>query len=227
MKKMKSLYVVTMVVTLTLACMLFVQSCSKQPSSKKPALVFDNASFYNADGTFNVEAGKDAYIALMKYHGYPVFDGLREGLWVSDYGLGRFTKLGLGAYGFINDQENCYMAQDLYLLPGQMLPEHYHLATEKGPAKMEGWHVRHGISYVYGEGEPTENMKAVVPKCHMNGTVSVSHETILHVGETTKLNRKAARHWMFGGPEGTIISEYATFHDNDGVKHSDPKIVFP
>lgn len=218
---------VIMLVTLTLACMLFVQGCSKQPSSKKSALVFDNASFYNADGTFNVEAGKDAYIALMKYHGYPVFDGLRERLWVSDYGLGQFTKLGLGAYGFINDQESSYLGQDMFLLPGQMLPEHYHLATEKGPAKMEGWHVRHGISYVYGEGEPTENMKAVVPKCHMNGTVSVSHEIILHPGETATLNRKTARHWQFGGPEGAIVSEYGTFHDNDGVRHSDPKTVFP
>lgn len=218
---------VIMLVTLTLTCITLTQGCCKQPSTKKPNIVFDNASFYNADGTFNVEAGKDAYIAVMKYHGYPVFDGLREGLWVSDYGLGEFTKLGLGAYGFINDQESSYMGQDLYLLPGQMLPEHYHIKTDKGPAKMEGWHVRHGISYVYGEGEPTENMKAVVPKCHMNGTVSVSHETILNVGETTKLNRETARHWMFGGPEGAIISEYATFHDNDGVRHSDPKIVFP
>jgi len=218
---------VIVLVTLTLACITLTQGCSTQSCSKKPNIVFDNAFFYNTDGTFNVEAGKDAYIAVMKYHGYPVFDGLREGLWVSDYGLGQFTKLGLGAYGFINDQESSYMGQDLYLLPNQMLPEHYHLSTEKGSAKMEGWHVRHGISYVYGEGEPTKNMKAVVPKCHMNGSVSVRHETILHVGETTKLNRETARHWMFGGPEGAIISEYATFHDNDGVKHSDPKIVFP
>ncbi len=78
MKKMKRVYTVITVLTLALVCMAFTQGCCKQPSSKKPALVFDNASFYNADGTFNVEAGRDAYIALMKYHGYPVFDGLRE-----------------------------------------------------------------------------------------------------------------------------------------------------
>jgi len=228
MTKTRRTWPVIIVMTLAaLAGMTFTQGCCKQPCTKKPALVFDNASFYNADGTFNVEAGKDAYIAVMKYHGYPVFEGLREGLWVSDYGLGQFTKLGLGATGFINDQESGYLGQDLFLLPGQMLPEHYHLVTEKGPAKMEGWHVRHGISYVYGEGEPTENMKAVVPKCHMNGTVSVSHEIILHPGETATLNRKTARHWQFGGPEGAIVSEYGTFHDNDGVRHSDPKIVFP
>ncbi len=33
-------------------------------------LQFDNASFYDADGKFQVEKGKDAYIALMKFHGY-------------------------------------------------------------------------------------------------------------------------------------------------------------
>ena len=201
---------------------LLTQGCAQQQG-----LVFDNASFYNADGTFNVEAGKDAYIKLMKYHGYPIFPGLREGLWVSDYGLGQFTKLGLGAYMFLDEQEGNYMGQDLYLLPGQMLPEHYHLATAKTGPKMEGWHVRYGISYVYGEGERTKNIKAVIPKCHMNGTVSVRHEVILHQGQTATLNRPTARHWQFGRPEGAIVSEYATYNDNDGVRHSDPKIRFP
>jgi D-lyxose ketol-isomerase len=119
------------------------------------------------------------------------------------------------------------MGQDLYLLRNQMLPEHYHLKTAKGSAKMEGWHVRHGTSYVDGEGKPTKNIEAVIPKCHMNGTVSVRHEDILNVGQVATLNRATARHWQFGGPEGAVISEYATFHDNDGVRHSDPKIVFP
>jgi len=218
---------VTKYLSLMLVCIALTQGCSPHSCADKQNLVFDNASFYNADGTFNVEAGKDAYMALMEHHGYPVFDGLREGLWVSDYGLGQFTKLGLGAYTFINDQEGWYMGQDLYLLPGQMLPEHYHLSTKNGPAKMEGWHVRHGMSYVYGEGKPTKNIKAVVPKCHQNGTVSVWHETILREGQCTTLNRETARHWQFGGPEGAVISEYATFHDNDGVRHSDPEIVFP
>jgi D-lyxose ketol-isomerase len=219
---MRRNYSGTILVILAVTAVLLTQGCSS-----KQALVFDNASFYNADGTFNVEAGKDAYIKMMKYHGYPIFPGLKEKLWVSDYGLGQFTKLGLGAYGFLNEVDGNYMGQDLYLLPGQMLPEHYHLKTDKAGPKMEGWHVRHGVSYVYGEGEPTKDMKAVVPKCHMNGTVSISHEIILGQGETTILNRETARHWQFGGPEGAVISEYATYHDNDGVRHSDPKLRFP
>ena len=38
------------------------------------------------------EKGRDAYIAVMKYHGYPVFEGMREKIWVSDYGLGKFER---------------------------------------------------------------------------------------------------------------------------------------
>lgn len=199
----------------------------KKGRKKKGKIHFENSFFYDSDGTFKVEAGKDAYIALMEYHGYPVFPDMREKLWVSDYGTGQFTKLGLGANMFANNEEDRYMVMDLYLLPGQMLPEHYHLSTSKNPVKMEGWLVRHGVSYVYGEGEPTPNMKAVVPKCHMNGTVTVKNEVILKPGQFTQLNRATARHWQFGGPEGAIITEVANVHDNDGVRHSDKNLVFP
>jgi len=218
-KKMYSKHLI-----LGLSVIFVISGCSKV--AQKPSLKFDNASFYFNDGTFDVEAGKDAYIQLMKYHGYPVFDGIREKMWVSDYGLGEFTRLGLGAIGFINNYDDNYMGQDLFLLPSQMLPEHYHLETDKAQAKMEGWHVRHGISYVYGEGETERNMKAKIPE-FQSDWVSVWHETILNVGETAVLNRETARHWQFGGPEGVIVSEYATYHDNDGVRHSDPNIVFP
>ena len=194
------------------------------------AITFKNEDFYDADGKFDVEKGKDAYIALMKYHGYPVPEGTREKLWVSDYGLGQFTKLGLAAIGFLNQEiegrPNGYLGQDLYLLPNQMLPQHYHLATDKCPPKMEGWHVRHGLSYTYGEGEPTKDMHAKIPEFEKKW-VTVFHETPLKPGETAYLNRETAPHWQFGGPEGAIISEYGTFHDNDGVRHTDPNIVFP
>jgi len=209
--------------------MLAMGGCNSEQraglSGKKPALVFNNSDFYDAMGRFKQEAAKDAYFTLMKYHGYPVFPGMREKLWVSDYGTGRFTELGLGACMFINNERDRYMGMDLFLLPNQMLPEHYHLATAKGGAKLEGWHVRHGVSYVYGEGEPIRNMKAVVPSCHQ--PVTVKHEVILHPGETTTLNRATARHWQFGGPEGAIVSEYANFHDDNGVRHTDARLVFP
>lgn len=223
----RSLLKVTGVGAVGVASMVGCQGMdTKKMNSSKPRINFKNAEFYDAKGNFDLEKGKDAYIALMNYHGYPITPNLRQDLWVSDYGMGEFATLGLAAIGFINDQKSSYLGQDLFILPGQMLPQHYHLATAKCPPKMEGWHVRHGISYVYGEGEPTKNMKAVIPKSQMN-IISVKHETILKPGETATLNRQTAPHWQFGGPEGAIVSEYGTFHDNDGVRHSDPKIVFP
>jgi D-lyxose ketol-isomerase len=204
-----------MMLVLALALTPFLLGSDAEESTcDKDSITFDNDFFYKEDGSFDPEKARDAYIAVMKYHGYPVFEGMREKIWVSDYGTGQFAKLGLGAYGFINDKKGGYLGQDMFLLPNQMLPEHYHIETEK-PAKMEGWHVRHGEAYVYGEGEPTKNMKAVI------------HEKILKEGQTAVLERETARHWMFGGPEGVVVSEYGRYHDNAGVFHSDPKLVFP
>ena len=200
---------------------------SRKSSGKGGSINFPNEYFYDAKGEFVEDKGKDAYIAMMKYHGYPVYDDIREKLWVSDYGTKQFAKLGLGANMFSNNEDERYMLMDLFLLPNQMLPEHYHLSTDKNPSKMEGWLCRHGLSYVYGEGTPTKPMKAVVPKCHMNGTVTVSSEVVLKPGMFTPLTKVNSPHWQFAGPEGAILTEVATVHDNDGVRHSDTHLKFP
>jgi len=170
-------------------------------------------------------ASHEAIRALLEYHGYPIFDGLMEGLWVSDYGLGHFTELGLAAYIFMNQQEANYLQLDIYLLPNQMLPEHYHLKTEKCGPKMEGWLCRYGQSYVYGEGPRTEELHAKIPAFEQPW-VTVFHETVLDPGRCAHVNRPTAPHWQFAGPEGAILTEVGTFHDNDGVRHTDPNIAF-
>ncbi|MCL2103853.1 MAG: hypothetical protein FWH21_02155 [Kiritimatiellaeota bacterium] len=205
--------------------------CSPSGSTaNKPAITFDNAWFYDKDGKFIEERGKDAYIALMRYHGYPVFPNTKETLWVSDYGIGEFTKVGLGALFFANPEEEPegfrFLMQDLYLLPGQMLPEHYHLKTAKSVEKMEGWLVRHGSATIIGEGDPTPGLLERLPEsqrevatvlCGVNATP----------GTFVKLNRVTARHAQLAGPEGVIETEVANFHDNDAVRHTNPKLVFP
>ncbi len=206
---------------LGLACLVVLGGCAggAGTSSDATSIRFPNAYFYDADGKFLEEKGKDAYVAVMKYHGYPVFPGIREKLWVSDYGTGQFTKLGLGAVMFDNNEKDRYMLMDIYLLPNQMLPEHWHLKTEKNPSKLEGWLVRNGSSYIGGVGEA--NMTITVPKCHMGGKVTVKHEVLTKPGEFVRLAEVGTRHWQFAGPEGAIITEVATVHDNAGVRHSD------
>jgi len=192
-----------------------------------PALRFNNASFYDRDGNFNVERGKDAILLLCRHHGYPVYPKLREQLWVSDYGVGKFTELGLACVMHVNnvDGEHSYMMLDIFLLPNQMLPEHWHLKPESisGCAqKNEGWLIRWGRSYVVGTGEPNLPPEVVVPKCHMNGTVTVEHCTVANPGDFVPLTEVGTRHWQFAGRQGVILTEVANAHDNASVRHSDP-----
>lgn len=192
------------------------KTCKKHPLPK-----WKNSDFYDKDGKFLVDKAKDACIALMAYHRYPVFKGMKKNLWVFDYNTGQYLKLGLAARMWVNNEKERYMQMDLFLMPGQMLPEHYHLKTAKNPAKMEGWLIRHGLSHVVGEGEPNLPKEVVIPKCHMNGTASVLHDVICGPGDFTPLNRVTARHWQYAGPKGAIITEVATVHDDSGVRHSD------
>jgi D-lyxose ketol-isomerase len=194
------------------------------PGLGKPAVVFDNAYFYDEGGKFLPERAKSAYIALMRYHGYPVYKGMRENLWVTDYGTGQFTSVGLGARFWVNNEEHQYMLLDLYLLPGQMLAEHWHEKPERLPQKMEGWLVRHGLSHIVGEGAPNLGPGVVVPKCHMNGTTMTRHEVVARPGDFVPLSRAGTRHWQLAGPAGAILSEVANVHVGSAVRHSDPKI---
>ena len=191
---------------------------------RKPTIHFQDKDLLGADGKFDVEKGKDAIEALCKYHGYPLFPGFRDGLWVSDYGRGEFTKVGLAAYIFINNVEDRYMLMDIFLLPGQMLPEHWHVEGEGNPAKREGWLVRWGVSHIVGIGEPNLGKDVIVPKGHWDGKVTTEHEVVATPGTFVKLAKVESRHWQYAGPEGAIITEVANVHTGSAVRHSDPKL---
>ncbi|MDP6523273.1 MAG: hypothetical protein QGH15_03535 [Kiritimatiellia bacterium] len=189
-------------------------------------LDFENADFYDKEGNFDVEKGKDAIISLMKYHGYPVYPNMREELWVSDYGTGKFTEVGLAARMWANNTKDKYMLMDLFLLPNQMLPEHWHLDGEGDdegiPAKLEGWLIRYGSSHVVGEGE--DNLKVKVPQSHDGGKVTVRHEVFCKAGDWAQLSKVYTHHWQLAGPEGAIITEVANCHCNGSVRHQDKAI---
>jgi D-lyxose ketol-isomerase len=187
---------------------------------KKELPTFNNEDFY-IDGKFNVAVGKNAVIQLMKYYNYPITATTREQLWVSDYGTGQFTRVGLAAIMYVNDTVDRYMLQDMFLLPGQMLPEHWHEKPEgELPAKMEGWLVRNGMSYIVGEGD--DNLATFpeikIPEAHTGG-VTVKHAVKTLPGEFVPLSTVYSHHWQYAGPEGAIITEVANVHSNEAVRH--------
>ncbi|MDR1498450.1 MAG: hypothetical protein LBS59_08630 [Puniceicoccales bacterium] len=191
----------------------------------KKTLTFNNADFYKA-GKFNEDAAKDAIVKLMKFYNFPITEKTRSQLWVSDYGTGRFTEVGLAAIMIDNNVKDRYMLQALFLLPNQMLPEHWHEKPKSDlPAKMEGWFVHNGSTYTVGEG--ADNLakfpEIKIPASHPTAVVA-KNATKLVAGEYSKLTKLYGHHWQIAGPQGAVIYEVANVHDNESVRHLVPSI---
>jgi D-lyxose ketol-isomerase len=185
---------------------------------------YKNEDFYK-DGKFQVEKAKQAYFDMMAAHGYAVPDSLRTNMWATDFGLGDFVNVGMAGIFWVNFQETGYFAHEIYLLPGQMIVEHGHEATAKGKAKMESWHVRHGSIYTLGEEGGPIPPEVKLPKSQQQ-FITVTKCYQMNVGDIRTLNRVGAKHFMMGGSEGAIVSEYASFHDNDGLRFTNPQVKF-
>ena len=183
---------------------------------------YTNADFYDAEGKFLKDKARDAYYDMFRRFHYPVTETIRKDMWILDFGLGDFVNVCMAGILWVNRQDYGYFGHEIYLLPGQMIPEHCHLATDKGPAKMESWQPRRGMIYTFGEGEPTPELLAKVPKSQRS-VIKSRHCKPLKVDEVGDLNRRTAWHFMVGGPEGALVTEYGTYHDMDGLRFSNPK----
>lgn len=198
------------------------RSTQKMNTVKLPK--YKNDDFY-VDGKFQVEKAKQAYFDMMKAHGYPVPEFLRTNMWATDFGLGDFTRVGMGGIFWVNFEDQGYFAHEIFLLPEQMIVEHGHDATKKGKPKMESWHVRHGSIYTFGEEGGPIPAGVTLPKSQEQFiTVKKCYE--MQPGEIRTLNRVTAKHFMMGGSQGAIVSEYATFHDGDGLRFTNPGVKF-
>lgn len=189
---------------------------------------YKNADFYK-DGKFQADKAKEAYLDMMTRHGYALHlqhaKMWTTDFWVTDFSLGDFVNVGMGGVFWVNMQEYNYFAHEIYLLPGQMIVEHAHEATAKGKAKMETWQVRHGSIYAFGEEGETVPAGVVLPKSQEKH-ITVKKCYPLQPGEIRTLNRLTAKHFMMGGPSGAVVSEYASFHDNDGLRFTNPGVKF-
>ncbi len=200
----------------------------RKPERKSKApLVFNNSDFYGPDGKFDEKAAKEAYLKLCDYFGYPLTEKVRQDLGVTDFGLGRFTEVGVGFLAWTNDKEANYASLEVFLLPNQMIPEHWHVSAEEGKVtpKMESWVVRYGSTFAYGEGEPTANPSVKVPSCQEK-FVTARHETPIRPGEVAGIRKPLEKHWQQAGPEGCILTEMSTYHTGEAVKFTDPAIKF-
>ncbi len=181
-----------------------------------------NEDFYD-NGKLSAQKTLAAYNELFKHYNYPCDEYLLNNMFISDFNLGDFANVGMAGIFWHNDPKAAYFAHDIFLLPGQMIVEHRHMATNH-PAKMETWHVRHGAIYNFGEGEKSHN-NPETPKSQEEFITTNSVNKLILNGTQT-LSRAESSHFMIAGEHGAIVSEYANYHDNDGLKFTNPNVVF-
>lgn len=193
----------------------------------------DNAVFYK-DGNFDSAKAKQAYFDLMTTFNVPIYAALKKDdgfLWAIDFNKGEFTSFGMAGVFWANEPDG-YLGHEIYLLPWQSIPEHRHLPTQDKdgkaiPCKMESWQVRYGYVYGFSEvGEPNldryPEAKAMLAKCQIPHLKSLHVEKWEADGSVHKLAGAETWHFMMGGKDGAIVSEYATFHDSNGLRFTVP-----
>jgi len=213
----------------------------------------ENSAFYRADGSFDQDVAKKAYYDMMKAYHYPIPDYLKsKEFWTADFKQGEFAKLGMagifwknvvGKYGEVGakaykgdfkDTSYGYLGHEIFLLPGQMLPEHNHLGNGSGKGfgpKMETWHIRHGSVEFFGEykGAAGETPIGEMPESERPWGCGKKWFKSKYVkkcvaGEIYSLNDPESFHFMRAGKNGAIVAEYATYHND--VKFSHPTMEF-
>jgi D-lyxose ketol-isomerase len=183
---------------------------------------YSNADFYK-NGEFQQDVAIEAMKDMFKFYNVPFTPLMEKDMWVTDFGLGDFENVGMGGIFWVNDPEFGYFAHAIYLLPGQMIPEHAHVATIDFPAKHESWMVNHGWVYNFAEiGEEIPDAPAV-PAAH--GPVKSRNFVVQNVGDVLRLKELGTFHFMMAGPEGAIVDEWACYHDNAGLRFTNPTAV--
>lgn len=175
---------------------------------------YTNADFYK-NGEFRQDVAVEAMKDMFAFYGIPFTELMAKDMWVTDFGLGDFENVGMGGIFWVNDAEYGYFAHAIYLLPGQMIPEHAHVATDF-PAKHESWMVNKGWVYNFSEvGDVTPDAPAI-PATH--GEIKSKNFVVQKVGDVLRLKELGTFHFMLAGPEGAIVDEWACYHDNAGLR---------
>ena len=195
-------------------------------TEEKSAMKYTNDDFYK-DGVFQQDKAFEAYYDMFERMNYSLADSLRSNpdFWVADFGIGDFAHVGMGGIFFFNDKEYRYFGHDIYLLPGQMIPEHRHLSAEGLPAKHESWQVRYGSIYNFSEGGDPKDPQALalIPKSQIEQkAVNCYNFKFMRVGDQDRLGKLEAPHFMIAGSEGAIVTEYACYHSGDGLRFTNP-----
>lgn len=183
---------------------------------------YTNEDFYK-NGVFQPEVAKEAVKQLILKSEMEYTNSIDSELWVSDFGLGDYEHVGLASVTWVNDPEYGYFAMTMYLLPGQMIPEHVHKPIAEAPAraaKHESWRVIKGKVYNFSEVGDTFSDLPHIPKSF--GKIRSKNYILMGQDKTTRLKQPETYHFMMAGDDGAIVDEYGINHDRRGWFSSNP-----
>jgi D-lyxose ketol-isomerase len=164
---------------------------------------------------------RDKTAKILADAGIELTDEEKTNIEIADFGLEDIENIGLEVVVYENNDRYC--AKELVLLPRQICPEHRHPPRGgDNPGKQETFRCRKGEVYLYLEGEPTPNPKAVVPEKYREH-MTVWHEVALLPGEQFTLPPNTL-HWFQAGDEGAIVSEFSSASDDESDHFTDPNI---
>ena len=191
-------------------------------ASKTKGKKLKNEDFYK-NGVFQPEVAKEAYFEMFRSFNYPIYKQLKtDQFWAIDFGIGNFVEVGMAGIFWFNSHRDRYFGHEIYLLPNQMIAEHAHVKTKIAPCKMEGWQVRHGSIYNFGEGKANIAEVGVKLPEKEKKFITSPHVELVEIGGLRHLETPESKHFMMGGPKGAIVTEYANFHDNNGLRFTNP-----
>ncbi|MGL5681603.1 MAG: hypothetical protein ACRDDZ_00945 [Marinifilaceae bacterium] len=184
---------------------------------------YTNADYYK-DGKLQADVVLKAYEEMLAHYGITLSPFMRENLWITDFELGDFENCGMAGFFWVNDDNSKYFAHEIYLLPGQMITEHKHVPTEKFAAKMESWVVKEGWAYNFSVGEETPNCPKL-PACQ-EGFITAKNYVVQKPNEIVHLKEIETPHFLLAGDNGAVIMEFASYHDGDGLRFTNPNVEF-
>ena len=189
---------------------------------RREIVKYPNEHFYK-NGKFDPEVAKAAYLEMFRFHRYSLADAVINSpdFWMLEFAQNDFSNVGMGGIFFVNDKEHNYFGHEIYLLPGQMIAEHYHLPAEDMPAKHEKWQVRHGQVWTVAQGGDKSKLPFVLPASQAEITTCFDAKE-LKVGDMDVLRKLEEPHFMMAGPEGAIVTEYASYHSGAGLRFTNP-----
>ncbi len=145
----------------------------------------------------------------------------KESIEIVDLGFGRFEELGLAILVYVNTDRYC--AKELIMFPRMICSEHKHPPVGDQPGKMETFRCRWGKVFLYTEGEPVKNPKAIIPD-DKRPYFTVWNEIELNPGEQYTIPPNTL-HWFQAGDEGAIVSEFSSTSRDELDIFTDPEVV--